>query len=473
MNNSIKYNPLLKARIELFRRKDFDFITERDNKKHLKQNECLRYLTDDIHTDIIYGGAAGGAKSWTGCSYLVFMCLAYPGTKWFVGRETLVDIITSTWQTFQRVFKKYGIDKDIYKLNEKYNYIQFLNGSRIDFLKLQFMPKDVLFERFGSKEYTGGWIEEAGQIDIGAYDILKTRINRWLNDKYNLIGKLFITCNPKKNWLYTLFYKPFVKNTLPLHITFLPCLVTENPFIESGYIDNLKTSNNVVLIERLLKGNWDYDDNPYAMCSHDSILQIFNNILAKKNERYYIVCDVARFGSDMARITVWNGYTIIEQKQFEVSKTTEIQTCIKHFQQKYRIPNYRTIADEDGVGGGVVDNCGIIGFSNNSKPFNEENYKNLKTQCAYKLAEKINNNEIGFEAEISEAEKENIILELEQIQTWNVDSDGKLEIKPKEEIKQDIGHSPDWMDVFLMRMFFEYSDSEMFDNISKNTFGFI
>lgn len=472
MNAPCRYNPLLEARIELFKRKNFEFITDRDGKSHKKQNDCFQLLTDDVYTDVVYGGAAGGAKSWTGCTYLAFMSLLYPGTKWFVGRETLVDLMTSTWQTFGRVFKQYGIDKDYYKINEKYNFIEFINGSRIDFLKLQFLPKDPLYERFGSKEYTGGWIEEAGQINLGAYDILKTRINRWMNDKYDLIGKIFITCNPKKNWLYNKFYKPYIKKLLPPHIAFLQCLVTENPYIDSGYIKNLQTSNNKVLIERLLKANWDYEDNPNAMCAHDTILQIFNNILSVKNGKYYIVCDVARFGSDVARITVWNGYVLIYQNQFDNSRLTDIQMNIKHLQQKYKIPNYRVLVDEDGVGGGVVDNCNVIGFKNNSKPFNEENYKNLKTQCAYKLAEKINNNEIGFEAEISESEKENIILELGNLQTWNVDGDGKLEVKPKEEIKDTIGHSPDWLDCFTMRMYFEYMDTGGFENITKDTFGF-
>ena len=40
---------------------------------------------------------------------------------------------------------------------------------------------------------------------------------------------------------------------------------------------------------------------------------------------------------------------------------------------------------------------------------------------------------------ISTAYKEEIIRELEQLQTWKADSDGKLKLKPKEEIKMDIG----------------------------------
>lgn len=43
-------------------------------------------------------------------------------------------------------------------LTGKDNFIELGNGSRIDLLDLQYQPRDPLYERFGSLEYTGGWI---------------------------------------------------------------------------------------------------------------------------------------------------------------------------------------------------------------------------------------------------------------------------------------------------------------------------
>src|SRR5690606_4895170 len=123
---------------------------------------------------------------------------------------------------------------------------------------------------------------------------------------------------------------------------------------------------------------------------------------------------------------------------------------------KDNVPNSNIIADEDGVGGGVVDNCRIKGFVNNSKALNNENYSNLKTQCYYKLSEKINNNEMYFECELSDRQKELITEDLEQVKSHNADNDGKMQILPKAEIKQLIGRSPDYSDSMAMRMFFEY-----------------
>lgn len=42
---------------------------------------------------------------------------------------------------------------------------------RIDFLDLQYKPSDPLYERYGSIEFTGGWIEEGGEVNFGAYTI--------------------------------------------------------------------------------------------------------------------------------------------------------------------------------------------------------------------------------------------------------------------------------------------------------------
>lgn len=460
----VEYTPILAARIELFKRGNFDFIVCNDGKKHVKQEEALRILTQSSFVEFLYGGAAGGAKSWTGCTWLAFMCLAYPGTKWFIGREELKRLRESTLITFFKVCSAYGIRRDIdFKYNGQDHFIEFANGSRIDLLDLRFLPSDPLYERYGSTEYTGGWIEEGGEVNFGAYDTLKTRIGRHLNDKYNILRKLFVSCNPKKNWMYTVFYKPYKARCLPVHQCYLSALVQDNPFIEKDYISALLSTSDKVKKERLFKGNWEYDDNPNALCQHDTILEIFGNTLAKRTGEKYLTADIARYGSDEARIAVWDGWDIIDYRCFAISATTKIQTTIEHLRKKHNIPRWRCLADEDGVGGGVVDNCRIRGFVNNSSPFDDENYTNLQTQCGYKLAEHINQGDVGFSAEISVGDMDIIVVELEQLQTWDVDSDKKLKLKPKEQIKADIGRSPDWRDTFLMRAYFDYKATRPID----------
>ncbi len=485
-----------------FKRGLFEFIVDTPKGRHEKQEEALKILTDNTTEEFLYGGAAGGAKSWTGCCWLMFQCLIYPGTRWFIGREELKRITESTLITFFKVANEYGILNGVdFKYNGQKNFIQFANGSRIDLLELKFKPSDPLYERFGSTEYTGGWIEEGGEIDFGAYDVLKTRIGRQHNERYGLIGKLFITCNPKKNWMYTIFYLPNKKGELPVHMKYLAAFVQDNPHIDAGYVERLKRTKDKAKKERLLNGNWEYDDDPNAMCKYDDIVAMFTNehvFWAAQNSvippKYYLTADIARFGSDKARIGVWWGWILVESHSFDKSSTTDLQACINAMRSKYNIPVHQCIADEDGVGGGVVDACGILGFVNNAKPIvtddakeNEnrfygdkrkelpqmENYQNLQTQCAYLLADDIAGHKILLQCIEEENERQEIQEEFSWLKTYKSDQEGKLRILPKDEIKKQIGRSPDWRDLILMRKYFDITSDNtvVFDESIIGMFG--
>lgn len=453
-------NPLI-IRMEAFKRGLFDFITVRDGKRHEKQDQALKILTDEETEEFMYGGAAGGAKSWTGCVWLAFMCLIFPDTRWFIGRKELKRITESTLITFFKVAKEYGF-QDQFSFNAQKNFIKFKNGSRVDLLELKYLPSDPMYERFGSTEYTGGWIEEAAECNFGAFDVLNTRVGRNLNDKYNITAKILLTANPNKNWVKKEFYDKHIKKEIGGLRKFLQSLVTENPFIESGYIDRLKRTKDKAKKQRLLKGNWDYADDPNDLCSYDDILAIFSNNHIKEGKRY-LTADIARLGSDKAVIKVWEGWKVIDYKTYDISKTTELQDQINLFRVLYQIPSHHCIADQDGVGGGVVDNCGIIGFVNNATPFREDagedykkpQYNNLQTQCGYYLAKMVNEHQLYLAADYTEAEKEEIIEELGQLKNHKADQDGKVYLLPKKEIKENIGRSPDWRDTLLMRSYFD------------------
>jgi hypothetical protein len=56
-----------------------------------------------------------------------------------------------------------------------------------------------------------------------------------------------------------------------------------------------------------------------------------------------------------------------------------------------------------------------------------------------------------------------ITLELGMLRTYDADKDGKLRIMPKEKIKEYIGRSPDWLDCFIMRMFWKTMPVKKYD----------
>lgn len=418
-------------------------------KPTLKQHEAYEALK--TYSKVFLGGGAGGGKSWWLCESRLINCYLYPGYKSFIGREELKRLMTSTYITWCKVCQSHNIPRDDWKLNGQYNFIEFTNGSRIDLLDLKYLPSDPLYERFGSLEYTDGAIEEAGEIHFLAYDVLKTRIGRHLNNEYNIHPTLSITGNPKRNWTYNNFYLPWKNGTLPADTKFIQSLYKDNPYTAKEYEKQLSDVKDKSTKERLMFGNWDYENDPNIMIDSDDINNIFDNIYVTGGVKY-IVADVARYGSDRAIIGVWDGFKLIDYIVFDISATTQVQNAINAMRMKYNVQLTNIVVDEDGVGGGVVDTLRCKGFVNNSKPSNS-NYQNLKAECGYKLAEMIHN--IWIEKDLPDTEIESIKEELSMLRTYEADKDGKLRIMPKEKIKEKIGRSPDWLDMFTMRMYFE------------------
>lgn len=408
--------------------------------------------------------AAGGGKSFLGCTWLLFMSLCYPGIKSFIGREELKRLRSSTLITFFKVCTQYEIDKELWKYNGQDHYIEFKNGSRIDLLDLCYLPSDPLYERYGSSEYTIGFIEEGGEVNFGAFDTLKTRVGRHLNNEYNIKRKILITANPKKNWMYEEFYKPWKTDTLPAHRAYLPCLVTENPFIDPDYIEGLKTTKDETKKQRLLFGNWDYDDDPNKLVDFDAILDMYSNEYALDDNKRYISADIAGMGSDLFVIGVWSGYHLIKIHTMQKSDGKQVLMAIKELAVQFKVPISRIVYDADGIGsflGGWLH--GAVRFNNGGRAFKfkgkDEQYANLKTQCAYKLAEKINGRELYVLPTTPENE-EKINQELSTcLKRDKVDDDNKLRIISKEDMKELVGRSPDFLDMLLMRMVFEYKSN--------------
>lgn len=411
-----------------------------------KQKQAIDLLTDNVTDYIGYGGAAGGGKSVLGCLWLMELGYYLPGAKFFIGRDSIKDTRASVLKTWSETASK--IKFTAYKFNDI--GIIFDNGTEIELLDLTYYPyKDPLFERFGSKEYTAGWIEEASQVHYLAYEVLKTRVGRWKNETVK--SKILCTFNPKKNWVDSTFYRPFINKKEAENVRFIYALPTDNPYLPKDYIKRLHELKDEATKQRLLFGNFDYDDDPTALIDFNQISEMWER-KGESTSRKYITADIARYGSDKAVIMAWDGFDIKEIVTFDISSTTTIQNTIRAMATKNGVLMQNVVCDEDGVGGGVVDSLRCKGFVNNSSPSNGH-YSNLKSECGYKLAELFDS--ISISANVDEATKDIINAELGQLKTYDSDKDNKLKILPKEKIKENIGRSPDYLDAFIMRMYFE------------------
>ena len=415
------------------------------------QEQAIEYLFDKTTTEVLFGGAAGGGKSWVGCSWLVLMCIKYPKTRYLMGRSKLDALKKTTLNTFFEVCETWGLKAGKhYNFNGGSNILTFFNKSEIMLKDLFLYPSDRNFDNLGSLEITGAFIDEANQITEKAKNIVASRM-RYKLDDYGLIPKMLMTCNPAKNWVYTQYYRPAKDGTQKPHRKFIQSLVDDNEYISKYYKTQLQTLDELSK-QRLLFGNWEYDSTKDSLIEYDAILNMFTQ-KGVEGEKY-ISCDVARFGADKTVIMLWQGLSVITIRTLLKSAVNDVVEAVRQLQKDYQVNLRNIIVDEDGVGGGVKDYLRCKGFTNNARALKSENYQNLKTQCYYKLADKINKGQIGVDCQDVNI-KNQIIEECEQVRTKDADKDNKLQIIPKDTVKSILGRSPDYSDALAMRMYYE------------------
>lgn len=437
-----------------------------------KQYLAWQALNNPDIAEIHFGGAAGGGKTWLGCESRLARAIAYPGYKSFIGRKELKRLMATSFVTWTKVCKHHQIPDEKWTLNGKYNFIELWNGSRIDLLDLAYQPSDQMYERLGSLEYTdGGWVDEAGEVPFMAIDILNSRGGRHMNKEFNLSPDSLYTYNPNKGWVYRV-YKQFRDGTLPKDIVFIQSLYKDNPHTADIYGKQLDRIKDPAMRARLKMGSFDYDASPESLIDYDAIMDLFTNSLDDGDKAMTI--DVARHGVDKTVVYLWKGWKIYGVRIYAKQDTKVTSDKARDIARVEQIPYSRVVVDEDGIGGAVVDNNkGFRGFIANSTQLDNphtdepENYQNLKAQCSYKLAEKINAHEVAIEIEDGqfksevpgitlEVWKEMLAEELEYIRSKDKDKDTKLKVISKEEVKEHLGRSPDFSDTMMMRSMLEY-----------------
>lgn len=418
-----------------------------------RQKEALRELQIDSPVQqVLYGGAAGGGKTKLGCIWQIQRRLKYAGTRSLIGRSKLDTLKKTTLKTFFETAKELNlVNGHHYTFNAQSNIISFYNGSEIILKDLFAYPSDENFDVLGGLELTDYFCDEVSEITEKAINIVHSRCRYKLNE-YNLIPKGLLTCNPSKNWIYNEFYLKAQNKELPAHRAFIQALPKDNVHLPESYIQSL-----TLLPEydrkRLLEGSWEYDDDSDRLFTTENLIRCFRNELLEGTK--YITADIARFGKDRTVICVWNGMTITDIIEMRRSSLDEVVAEIRKQTKIHNIVLQNVLADEDGLGSGVVDFLKCRGYHNGGKPRNAL-YKNIKAECYYKLAEYIEENKLTI---LNNTFKEQIIKELETIKRHKADVEGKLQITPKEQIKNLTGASPDMADAIMMRMYFELNKS--------------
>lgn len=251
----------------------------------------------------------------------------------------------------------------------------------------------------------------------------------------------------------------------------------DNPFLPIDELDALEKEyegDRTAYKQEILA---EHVDDSGALFRYLSLVDVFTNTVDKTNTKYLIV-DIADDGSDKTKFSFWNGLEEYRRESFARLNTEGVISQIKEYAAEERIPYSNIAVDAIGVGAGVASSSlldGIVGFKSSHGAMRTDidpvrlpnihytkdaplitEYKNLRSQCVFTLANLVNNHKIASSIQNTEA-KERLIEELALYQDVST-GDGKRMATPKEDIKALLGRSPDDSDTWIMRMYFVLRD---------------
>lgn len=229
------------------------------------------------------------------------------------------------------------------------------------------------------------------------------------------------------------------------------------------YLANLLSQDDETKAQ-LLHGNWKIQISDVDLYDYYKFRDIYTNTHVRENGKKHITADIALKGSDKFVVFVWHGRVVIDAVIMGKSDGKQVIDTLEALKKTHGVPNSSITFDNDGVGGfvdGFIPNS--IEFKNGARPFNGENYYNLKTQCFYKSAKSVNNGEIRVSEYVANMMydknrtiRQQLEFERKAIKRDKPDADGKLRVIPKEQMKVKLnGKSPDLMDALAMFEIFD------------------
>lgn len=207
--------------------------------------------------EILYGGAAGGGKSFIQVFEALWYAIEYPGSKQIIFRKTFPELEKSIVRQSLVLYPQ----KPYAKYNSTKHYWEFYNGSIIEFGYLQRENDCYLYQ---GAEYDVVRFDEGTHFTYHSVNYLKSRIR----GPYKVPRALKISTNPGNvghMWVKNRFVDP----APPLHFftgadktrrIFIPAKVTDNFALmenDPDYIRNLDSLADENERKMLRDGDWD------------------------------------------------------------------------------------------------------------------------------------------------------------------------------------------------------------------------
>lgn len=388
---------------------------------------------------VLYGGR-GSSKSFNTALHAIYLASEY-SLKFLCIRQFQNNIKESVYTLLKNNIYELGLQNDFeilsHTIRHKYTGSEFVfYGIARNFMEIKsFEGADVL------------WAEEAHALTKDQWEVINPTIR-------NEDSEIWIVFNPqnRSDFVYQRFIEHTHKDSIVRKINY-----DENPYLSQTMqkvIAEAKEEDEEEF-EHIFLGKAREGDEK-ALFAYDEIEKAMDGNLegVDKTGVFSYGIDVARYGSDKSVISKRRGYHIYALETFKNYNTMEYANKISdiYHAEQDRKPQ-ALFVDTIGVGAGVMDRLEEKGFnavdSNASMKADKiDLYYNKRAEMYFLLRDFVRKGgKIPKDDELKE--------ELLAIRYVFSKANGKIQIQPKDEIKELIGRSPDKSDSVALHFFSE------------------
>lgn len=174
----------------------------------------------------------------------------------------------------------------------------------------------------------------------------------------------------------------------------------------------------------------------------DMLKGVQQNVLRSKR---LVACDPAT-GGDECKIKVFENTKVLETLTLHYNDTMKIVGEVMVLMHKYKTNNY--VGDSIGIGKGICDRLrelgkNVIEFNSSEEANDKEKFANIKAEAWWYLMEQIQ------ARNVEHFEDEELRKQLTSVRYKIVNSNGKIQVEPKDDTKKRLGRSPDDADCYV------------------------
>ena len=258
----------------------------------LQMTEKQRAFVEAGADEVLFGGAAGGGKSYGQLIDALLYALRYPGSRQLILRRTYPDLERSLIRVSLGLFPR-----EVYRYNRSAHTGQFKNGSVIDF---GYCDSEADVYRYQGAEYDTIRFDELTHFTESMYLYLISRL-RGANPYPKQVKSSTNPGGVGHQWVKARFIDigpPGVEHRAENGTRiFLPSLVDDNIFLMEKDPDYKRRLENLEERDRraLLYGDWDLTEGRYFQ-EWDRSLHVLRPFAIPEDWRRYFVMD---YGLDM------------------------------------------------------------------------------------------------------------------------------------------------------------------------------